>query len=385
MNRLLEPSEAFHACLDWQTQFEIDLRERSIPEQAALALDQVYRHVPGLSSRIQRTGAGFAFRDAGSAPITVVDSIVEAVNRLSHVRIDCGAANGGGTRITGRLHHSLGDVTAIMSIADLLIALLHDHAPSDVLSPVYTMQWPVPAERAFNPDQSQESRNEARQFFAAAPPAVLHAAQPRTIRLERSSILAVDAACDRESVSLSALIASSLADSTSTETGEVRIGFPVDCRGFLAHRCDSMLLRALGNCSHGALVEFPMNSEPMSELFARARYCDDRILQSLDNESPAAPFSDGRRYLPDRNPAAQLVVSNARGAARRFEHLGTAHSVRVWPESSIPGLPMVAVNESPTTDAVDVTVIVDAADRGEPLDHMMASLAGLFDRLEHTA
>jgi hypothetical protein len=59
----------------------------------------------------------------------------------------------------------------------------------------------------------------------------------------------------------------------------------------------------------------------------------------------------GFRRAPSARPehnAAQPVVSNARGAARRFLRPADALRVTMLPETSIPALPMIAVNEEPS-------------------------------------
>lgn len=346
--RLLAPSEVFHAFLDWQTTFRVEIVRCVAPAAAEMALSELYAGLPGLGAVLERTPDGFALAAPAVAPVVVgtpggarVDAALSAVT----VR----ATSDGVTRVSGRLHHVLSDVTAILVVLDRLVGLLTSDGPPPAAMP----EWPTPAEELLA-RQPADALAGVRTFYATASPPPLVGARPVTGLLPGARVAALDAALDAAHSSLTAMIAAIAARQLAAGHA-ITVGVPVDCRTFLD--ADT---RAVGNCSHGALLTVPGgHGEPGSPRdVAEATHA--ALLGQLDVETPLAPFLDGRRYLPELNPPADLVVSNARGAARRFGRLSTARTVRLLPGSAIPGLPMIAVNEDPVSS--DVTLALVAHD-----------------------
>jgi hypothetical protein len=377
MTRLLEPSEVYHALLDWQTGFAAEVPASVTAAVAAAGLDRMYAAFPRLGCRIVRTPDGFAFEEAGTA-LTVETTArdARADTALSAFTVD--TSRPGVTHVSGRVHHALADVTGILSILDHLLGVLGLEPDAESIPPESARDWPIAAERVLGGSQSADALRETRLFFSGAPTPSLKPAHPVTLRLEASQVHAIDDACAAASTSLTSVIAAAVAPFAGDGDGCV-VGVPVDCRVFIdPERTRETPPRAIGNCSHGALVRIPRTARTPDELLAAARDCDAELMDQLEAGSPAAPFADGRRYLPQNNPPAHIVVSNARGATRRFSRLTTARKLLVLPQSSIPALPMIAVNESPATDAVDITLIAD------PADYAPGDVRAVLDAVAHT-
>ena len=363
MTRLVEPSEAFHALLDWQTGFAVEVSASVTPTVAASGLNRIYTTFPRLGGRIIRTADGFAFEAPRTRPVvetTARDARVDAT--LSAFVID--TSRPGVTLVSGRLHHALCDVTGVLSIVDHLLGVLGIEPHADSIPPEIARDWPIAAERVLGGTQSADSVRETRLFFSGVTMAPLKPAQPMTLHLEASHVHAIDSACAAANTSLTSVIATATAPLFRGDLDRVVVGAPVDCRVFIdPERARRIPPRAVGNCSHGVLVPVPHSARTPAEVLTAAQDCDTEIMAQLEAEVPVAPFLDGRLYQPKHNaPAPQFVVSNARGATRRFSRLVTAGKVFVLPESSIPAMPMIAVNESPATGAVDITLIADPAD-----------------------
>ncbi|MGN9837222.1 hypothetical protein ACTMTI_03755 [Nonomuraea sp. H19] len=374
MTRLLEPSEVFHAFLDWQTGFEVEVRASLTPVAAAAGLARMYAAFPRLAARLARTPEGFAFEPVPAPAIETTAYGARVHAALSAFTVD--AARPGTVVVTGRLHHALCDVTGILSMADQLLGLLGVRADAASIPLQAAREWPIAAETVLGGPQSADGIRETRLFYAQAPSAPLKPAQPVTLHLPPEQVQAIDDACAAESTSLTAVIASAVAPLVAGDGDPVVVGVPVDCRVFISpERAEQVPPRAIGNCSHGALVRVP---RAHGDVPATARAFDADLLDQLEAETPAAPFRDGRKYLPEHNAPAALVVSNARGAARRFPRLADAPRTIVLPESSIPALPMIAVNESPATQAVVITLIAD------PADHTPTEARRLIDALART-
>ena len=360
MTRLLEPSEVFHAFLDWQTGFEVETRAPVTPATVAAALDGLYAAFPRLASRIVRTPEGFVFEPAPPPAVETTGGGARAAAALSAFAVD--GSRPGATVVSGRLHHALCDVTGILSMADHLLGLLGVLAGEDSLPARFAREWPIAAETVLGAPGSADATREIRTFFSGLSSPSLNPARPVHLRLPADQVRAVDDACAAESTSLTAVIAAAAAPYAPGETDRVVVGVPVDCRVYIdPGRVERVPPRAIGNCSHGALVSVPRSTRTPAQVLAVARDCDAELLDQLEEQVPAAPFRDGRLYLPEHN-AAQLVVSNARGAARRFPRLAEASRVTLLPEVSVPALPMIAVNEDPATRAVVITLIADPAD-----------------------
>ncbi|GAA3139783.1 hypothetical protein GCM10010466_33600 [Planomonospora alba] len=376
MTRLLEPSEVFHAFLDWQTGFEVEVRAPVTPAAAAAGLARMYAAFPRLAARITRTPDGFAFEAAAAPAVETTAYGARAHTALSAFAVE--ASRPEAIRVTGRLHHALCDVTGILSVVDHLLGLLGIRPEADSMPPQVARDWPIPAEAVFGEAQSADAVRRTRLFYSQAPSAPLKPAQPVTLRLPAEQVRDIDGACDAASTSLTAVIATAVAPFVPGHSDRVVVGVPVDCRVFIEPgRMERTPPRAIGNCSHGALVPVPRSARTPAELLEVARACDAELMDRLEAETPAAPFRDGRLYLPEHNAPAQLVVSNARGAARRFPRLADARKVLVLPESSIPALPMIAVNESPATQDVDITLIAD------PADYVPTDVRRIVDALAH--
>ncbi|GAA0926255.1 hypothetical protein [Nonomuraea longicatena] len=367
MTRLLEPSEVFHAFLDWQTGFEVEVPAQVTPDAAARALERLYAGFPRLAAGIGRTPDGFAF-EPGSATVERRPDGARVHATLSAFDVDLSQPDV--VRVAGRLHHALCDVTGILSMADELLGLLGAGPHADSIPPEVAREWPIAAETLFGPEQPADAVRATRLFYAQAGSPSLKPAQPISLTLSGERAKALDDRCD---VSLTALIAATVAPLTHGDTDRVTIGVPVDCRVYIGtDRTVPVPPRAIGNGSHGALVPIARGS---ADVLATASAFDDELMDQLEAATPTAPFRDGRRYLPEHNGPAHLVVSNARGAARRFPRLADARKVIVLPEVSIPGMPMIAVNESPATRAVVITVIAD------PADHTSTDVRQIVDTL----
>lgn len=379
MTRLIEPSEAYHALLDWQTGFTIEVPATTTPDVAASGLARLYATFPRLGGRIDRTENGFAFDRADAEPV------VETTARGARVDAALSAFVVELTRpdavaVSGRLHHALCDVTGILSIVDHLLGLL-GVAPDAESMPVATgPDWPVAAERVFGPAQPTEALRETRLFFSGVTMPPLKPARPTGIHLPPRKVQAIDRACAAASASLTSVIAVAVAARFRAGRDRVVVGAPVDCRVFVDADAPPMIPpRVIGNCSHGILVPVSYSAEGPAEVLAAAADCDVELLAQLEAEVPVAPFRDGLLYQPHNNaPAPQFVVSNARGAACRFTRLANAGTVFLLPESSIPAMPMFAVNETPATGAVDITLIAD------PADHTRAEAQAIADVLART-
>ncbi|MRH88598.1 hypothetical protein GFY24_14290 [Nocardia sp. SYP-A9097] len=377
MTRLLEPSEVFHAFLDWQTGFEVEVPVTVTPEAAASGLARLYADIPRLGCRITRTPEGFAFEAVPAPALGTSDQGAQVDAPLSAFAIDI--SQPGTTRVTGRLHHALCDVTGILSIVDHLLGLIEIEPDAESIPDAAALDWPIAAERMLGGPQSADAIRQTRQFYSGGPSVPLLPAQPVNLHLEPALVQAIDKACATATASLTAVIATAAAPFVGSGTDDVVVGAPVDCRVFIdPARIQEIPPRAIGNCSHGVLVPIPRSARTPAEILATAQDRDAELMDQLDEETPAAPFRDGRRYLPEHNVPAQLVVSNARGAARRFARLTDATKVLVLPESSIPALPMIAVNESPASGAVDITLIAD------PADYTPTDVRRLVDALAHT-
>lgn len=361
MTRLLEPSEVFHAMLDWQTGFAVEVPASVTSAAAAAGVDRMYSAFPRLGCRLVRTTDGFAFEESGGAP--AVETSVRGVGvdaALSAFSID--TSRPGVTHVSGRLHHALCDVTGILSIVDHLLGVLGIDPDAESIPPETARDWPIAAERVFGGPQPADVLRQTRLFFSGAPTPPLKPARPVTLHLEAAQVHAIDDACAAASTSLTAVIATAAVPFVGDGTDCV-VGAPVDCRVFVdPERTRATPLRAIGNCSHGALIRVPRSARTPDEMLATARDRDAELMEQLEAETPVAPFLDGRRYLPENNAPAQLVVSNARGGTRRFPRLAAARKLLVLPQSSIPALPMIAVNESPATGSVDISLIADPAD-----------------------
>ncbi|MDN3353230.1 hypothetical protein [Actinomadura sp. DC4] len=377
MTRLLEPSEAYHAFLDWQTGFAAEVPASVTPAAAAGGLRRMYSSFPRLGGRIARTADGFAFEETGTAPAVETDAgDVRVDTALSAFTV--GTARPGVTEISGRLHHALCDVTGILSILDHLLGELGAGPGAGSIPPETARDWPIAAERVFGVPQPAGALRETRLFFGEAPAPPLKPARPATLHLEAPRVRAIDDVCAAESVSLTAVIAVAAAPFTGDGEGR-RVGVPVDCRVFADPlRAGEFPLRAIGNCSHGALMRMPRPARTVDAVLAAAREYDAELMDQIEAVAPTAPFLDGRRYLPENNLPAHLVVSNARGATRRFPRLATAGRLLIAPQSSIPALPMIAVNESPATGAVDITLIAD------PADLAPGDVRAVIDAVAHT-
>ncbi|GLY68976.1 hypothetical protein [Amycolatopsis taiwanensis] len=379
MRRLVEPSEAYHALLDWQTGFAIDIPASVTPAAAVAGLAQLYATFPMLGGRIVRTAEGFAFESPLARPV------VETTERGTHVDATLSAfaidtSRPDVTSVSGRLHHALGDVTSVLSIVDHLLGVVGIDPHADSIPPETARDWPIAAERVFGDGQSADAVRETRLFFSGITMPPLKPAQPITVALKPPQVRAIDGACDRANTSLTSVIATATARRFGRDLDRVVVGAPVDCRVFIdPGRLRGIPPRAIGNCSHGALVPVPLSADTPAEVLTAAADCDAELMAQLEAEAPVAPFLDGRLYQPEKNaPPPQFVVSNARGAARRFSRLATAGKVLILPEYSIPAMPMIAVNESPATGAVDITFIVD------PADFTAHEVRTIADVLQHT-
>jgi hypothetical protein len=367
MTRLLEPSEVFHAFLDWQTGFEAEVPAEVAPDAAARALEHLYAAFPRLAARIGRTPDGFVFEPAAATVERRPDG-ARVDTTLSVFDVDL--SQPGVVRVTGRLHHALCDVTGILSMADELLGLLGVRPDADSIPPEVAREWPIAAETVFGPEQPAEAVRATRLFYSQADSPSLKPARPISLTLSGERARIVDDRCD---VSLTSLIAATVAPLTHGGTDRVTVGVPVDCRVYIDPDQTALLPpRAIGNGSHGALVPVARVS---ADVLSTARAFDDALMDQLEAAVPTTPFHDGRRYLPEHNGPAHLVVSNARGAARRFPRLADARKLIVLPEVSIPGMPMIAVNESPATRAVVITVIAD------PADHTSTEVRQIVDTL----
>ena len=377
MTRLLEPSEAYHAMLDWSTGFSVEMAVEVTPEAAVAGLDRLYATLPGLGDRIVRTDDGFAFGAPQTAPKAEASGAVAQVDAtVSTFRVD--TARPGVTVVSGRLHHALGDVTAILSVIDHLLGLLGIEPGAGSIPADAGRQWPIAAERALGRTQPEDEVRPVRLFFSGASTPPLKPAQPVTLHLDAARVRALDDVCAAEDSSLTSVIAIAAARHL-VGAEDVVVGAPVDCRVFLDPGQAALTPpRAVGNCSHGALVTVPGTAGTLAEVLSAARGCDEELMAALEEGAPCAPFLDGRQYLPENNAGAHLVVSNARGATRRLPRLAAAHKVFLLPESSIPGLPMIAVNESPASGDVDITLIAD------PADHAQDDARAVVDALANT-
>lgn len=379
MTRLVEPSEAYHAMLDWQTGFAVEVPAAVTAAVAAAGLDRLYTAIPRLGGHIIRTADGFAFEAPRTKPVvetTARDVRVDAA--LSAFVID--TSRPGVTSISGRLHHALCDVTGILSIVDHLLGVLGIEPHADSIPPEMARDWPIAAERVFGGTQSADSVRETRLYFSGITMAPLKTAQPMTLHLEPPHVHAIDSACAAANTSLTSVIATATAPLFGGGLDRVVVGAPVDCRVFIdPERARGIPPRAVGNCSHGVLVPVSLSARTPAEVLTAAQDSDAEIMAQLEAEAPVAPFLDGRLYQPEHNaPAPQFVVSNARGAARRFSRLATAGKILLLPGSSIPAMPMIAVNESPATGAVDITII------GDPADYTPHDVRTIVDVLGHT-
>ncbi|GAA5049790.1 hypothetical protein [Nocardia callitridis] len=377
MTRLLAPSEVFHAFLDWHTGFEVEIPTAVGLDAAAEGLSRLHAEFPRLGGRIVRTPDGFAFHAPDSDP-TVATSAhgAHVAAALSAFEID--TARDGETRITGRLHHALCDVTGALSVIDHLLGLIGIAPEADSIATVAARDWPHTAEEILGGVQPDATIRTTRQFFSQAPSTPLKPAQPIHLSLDRALVRAIDDACAATSTALTGVIATALAPLIGTGD-DVVVGTPVDCRVFAdPQRTQTIPTRAIGNCSHGALVTVPRSARTGAAFIETAQAVDTELMDQLESEVPAAPFRDGRLYLPEHNAPAQLVVSNARGAARRFTRLAEAGTVLVLPESSIPALPMIAVNERPASGIIDISLIAD------PADYTPTEARHIVDTLAHT-
>ncbi|MFI6044000.1 hypothetical protein ACIA8C_20385 [Nocardia sp. NPDC051321] len=362
MTRLLEPSEVFHAFLDWQTGFEVEVLTAVAPRSAASGMRRLYADLPRLGSRIVRSAEGFVFEPPERTPtVERTEQGARVDGALSAFAVD--VTGPGAIRVTGRVHHALCDVTGILSLVDHLLGLIGIAPEADSIPAELARDWPIAAERVLGGPQSADAIRQTRLFYSGAVGAPLKPAQPVTLHLDADLVRAIDHACSAAAISLTAVLATAAAPFVPGDSDNVLVGAPVDCRVFIdPARAQAIPPRVIGNGSHGALVRVPRSTRTSAEREAAAVHCDNELLDQLEAQTPAAPFRDGRCYLPEHNAPAQLVVSNARGAARRFSRLAEASKVLVLPESSIPALPMIAVNESPATGALDITLIADSAD-----------------------
>ncbi len=377
MTRLLEPSEAYHALLDWHTDFSVEVAATVTPAVAAAGLDRLHATLPGLGHRIVRTDDGFAFGPPQIAPSAETGGgMAQVVATLSRFVVD--TTRPGMTVVCGRLHHVLGDVTAILSVIDHLLGLLGIEPAADSIPADAGQEWPIAAERALRRTQSDDEVRPVRLFFSGAETPPLKPAQPVTLHLDAAAVRALDNACAIEDTSLTSVIAIAAARHL-VGVEQVVVGAPVDCRVFIdPEQAASTPPRAVGNCSHGALVTVPGTADTPTGVLRAARECDEQLMAALEAGTPCAPFQDSRQYLPENNARAHLVVSNARGAARRLPRLAAAHRIFLLPESSIPALPMIAVNESPASGDIDITVIAD------PADHAPSEVRAAVDALANT-
>lgn len=377
MTRLLEPSEAYHALLDWHTGFTVEMAATVTPATAAAGLDRLYSDLPGLGNRIVRTDDGFAFRPPQTVPSAEANGGIAYLDAtLSTFTVD--TTQSGVTVVMGRLHHVLGDVTSILSVIDHLLGLLGIDPDADSIPTDAGREWPIAAERALGRTQSDDVVRPVRLFFSGASTPPLKPAQPVTLHLDAARVQELQDVCAAEDTSLTSVIAIAAARNL-VGVEHVVVGAPVDCRVFIdPEQAARTPPRAVGNCSHGALVTVPGTTDTSTELLAAARDCDAELMAALEAGAPCVPFLDSRQYLPENNARAHLVVSNARGAARRFDRLALAHRVFLLPESSIPALPMIAVNESPASGEIDITVIAD------PADHTPDAVRAALDALANT-
>jgi len=369
MTRPLAPSEVFHAFLDWQTDFEIDLPATAdVPATAALT--RLYEQFPALGGRVARTPDGFVLEPSQEpASVTSGGDVCAVRSELSAFAV--AAPRPGVLRLSGRLHHALCDVTGILSVADHLAGLLGVDPTAESITDDDAQRWPITAEAAFAAEQSEQGMHAVQRFYAEATPPALPRAGPSTLTLAPAAVIAIDAGCAAAGASLTSVLATAAAAFVTDD--RVVVGVPVDCRVFLDDA--AIAPRAIGNCSHGALLTVAGRAETTAEILSAAKQYDGDLLDQLESETPAQPFRDGTRYLPEFNPPAEVVVSNARGAARRFARLASADRVLVVPGCSIPGLPMIAVNESPADGAVTITLVAHPTEF--PDDRARALIAAL--------
>ncbi|WP_145043516.1 hypothetical protein [Mycobacteroides abscessus] len=356
MNRLLEPSEAYHAVLDWHTTFDVEVSSAPVVDPAQ-ALQQLYRLRPGLASTIERTPEGFALVPGTEPAVTPTRGGVRAQSPLSSFELNLGSS--GTINLSGQIHHALADVTCILTVANLLLTLCTTEPAAADLVP--EPRWPLAAETA----ASAATRGDAAQVrrrIGQLPTAVLNVAQPVTLHLPASTAHRLDEVFAAAGTSLTSVICAVVAAQMhrGDDTGALTAGIPVDCRAF--GLAPARQLAQIGNFSHGALVSIPNGPSTNHESLRLSKAIEEDLLDQLNTRTPAHPFLDSTRYLPEVNKPADFVVSNARGAARRFEHLRAAQVLVLLPAASIPGLPMIAVNENPATGAVNITLVAHPAD-----------------------
>ncbi|WP_280502467.1 hypothetical protein [Nocardia farcinica] len=356
MTRPLAPSEVFHAYLDWQTDVDVELpAPATVPAADALAL--LYEQFPALGAKVRRTPVGFVLETSRERARVDIDGDTVTVEAdLSAFAVQ--RSRTGAVRIRGRLHHALCDVTGILSVTDHLVGLLGIQPRAESIATDDARRWPVTAEEAFQAATAEHDRHRVGAFYAEATAPDLPPARPVGLHLSAARMASVDAGCAAAGVSLTGVIVTAAASFLTDDA--LSVGVPVDCRVFLGD--SAVPPRVGGICRHGALLRGAGGAATTAEVVAAAKRCDDDLLDQLESAVPAEPFRDGLRYLPEHNPPADLVVSNARGAARRFARLADAERVLVLPGCAIPALPMIAVNEHPADGAVTIHLIAHPAE-----------------------
>ncbi|MBN7558005.1 hypothetical protein ABFW00_20910 [Mycobacteroides abscessus] len=377
MNRLLEPSEAYHAVLDWHTTFDIEVSSAAVVDPVR-ALQQLYRVRPGLASTITRTPEGFTFIPGTEPVVTPTRRGVRAQSPLSSFELNLDPS--GTINLSGQIHHALADVTCILTVTDLLLMLCTSETATADLVP--EPLWPLAAEIAVGATAGGDAA-QVRRRIGQLPTAVLDVAQPVTLHLSASTAHMLDELFAAAGTSLTSVICAIVGAQLhrGDDTGALTAGIPVDCRAFgLAPECQ---LAQIGNFSHGALVSIPNSTRSAHESLQLSKAIEEDLLGQLNTHMPAHPFLDSTRYLPEVNKPADFVVSNARGAVRRFEHLRAAQVLALLPAASIPGLPMIAVNENPATGAVNISLVAHPADPKIPEPReLIGALAAALTAME---
>ncbi|WP_078322719.1 hypothetical protein [Mycobacteroides chelonae] len=379
MNRLLAPSEAYHAVLDWHTTFDVEVNAAAVLDPVQ-ALQQLYRLRPALASTIVRTPKGFTFVPGTEPAVTSTRRGVRAQSPLSSFEVNLGPS--GTINLSGQIHHALADVTCILTVTDLLLALCTtETAAADLAAEPL---WPLAAETAVTATSTaSDIAAQVRRRIGQLPAVALDAAQPVTLHLPAPTVRMLDEVFVAAGTSLTALICAVVAAQLhrSDDTGAVTAGIPVDCRAF--GLAPERQMAQIGNFSHGALVSIPRGPRSAHESLRLSKALEEDLLGQLNTQTPAHPFLDSTRYLPEVNKPADFVVSNARGAARRFQHLRAAQVLVLLPAASIPGLPMIAVNENPATGAVNITLVAHPVDPKIPEpQELIGALAAALTALE---